>query len=181
MPRTNQPRISSLPGDRQERIDLIKSQRWRDLELVLEQIDDPHNIGAILRTCEAVGIQTIHLVYSDSKPPRLAELADTAMSAVKWLDIKKWESVAACVKDLKERGLSIRVTALASNGKPQWEYDWTKPSAIVVGNEQAGVSNEFLKAADGIVTIPMRGFIQSLNVSVAAAVVMEEALRQRLS
>ncbi|MDD5726025.1 MAG: RNA methyltransferase [Patescibacteria group bacterium] len=180
-PRTNQPRVSSIPGDRQERIDHVKSQRWQDLEMVLEQIDDPHNIGAILRTCEAVGIQTVHLVYSDSKPPRLAELVDTAMSAVKWLDIKKWESVAACVKDLKKRNLSIRVTALVSGGKPQWDFDWTKPSAIVVGNEKSGVSPEFLKAADEIVTIPMRGFIQSLNVSVSAAVVMEEALRQRLS
>lgn len=180
-PRTNQPRVSNMPGDRQERIDHVKTQRWQDLELVLEQIDDPHNIGAILRTCEAVGIQTVHLVYSDSKPPRLSELVDTAMSAVKWLDIKKWESVAACVKDLKKRGLAIRVTALASSGKPQWDFDWIKPSAIVVGNEKSGVSPEFLKAADEIVTIPMRGFIQSLNVSVSAAVVMEEALRQRLS
>jgi len=149
------------------------------LELVLEQIDDPHNIGAILRTCDAVGIQTVHLVYENSRPPRLAELAGTAKSAAKWLDIKKWESVQACIKDLKQRGLAIRVTALASQGKPQWVFDWTQASAIVIGNELTGISQEFLKAAEGIVTIPMRGFVQSLNVSVAAAVVMEEALRQR--
>jgi tRNA (guanosine-2'-O-)-methyltransferase len=180
-PRTNQPRISDLPGDRQERIARIQAQRWTDLELVLEQIDDPHNVGAILRTCDAVGIRTVHLVYPDSKPPRLTEMADTAKSAAKWLDIIKWDNVEACIQDLRKRSLSIHVTALAAEGKPQWDFDWTKPSAIVVGNEQSGVSPEFLESADGIVAIPMRGFVQSLNVSVAAAVVMEEALRQRLT
>jgi len=180
-PRTNQPRISNLPGDRQERIAQVQAQRWLDLELVLEQIDDPHNIGAILRTCDAVGIRTVHLVYTDSKPPRLSEMADTAKSAAKWLDIKKWDNVTACAQDLKARGLRVHVTALATQGKPQWDFDWTKPSAIVVGNEQSGVSQGFLGASDGIVAIPMRGFVQSLNVSVAAAVVMEEALRQRMA
>ncbi|MFA6099258.1 MAG: RNA methyltransferase [Patescibacteria group bacterium] len=182
MPKRNpHPRISVLPGDRPARIEHVKAQRWKDLELVLEQIDDPHNIGAILRTCDAVGIQTVHLVYENSKPPRMAELSFSAMSALKWLDIKKWQNVDECLADLKKRHLKIKVTVLAPEGKPQWDIDWREPSAIVMGNESLGISPAFLKAADAIVAIPMRGFVQSLNVSVAAAVVMEEALRQRLS
>lgn len=181
MPRRNpHPRVSSLPGDRAERIEHVRSQRWSDLELVLEQIDDPHNIGAILRTCDAVGIQTVHLVYENSKPPRMAELSTSAMSAIKWLEVKKWEKAEDCIKDLKSRHLKIKVTALTPDGKPQWATDWREPSAIVMGNESLGVSVEFIEAADRTVAIPMRGFVQSLNVSVAAAVVMYEALRQRL-
>ncbi|MDD2785265.1 MAG: RNA methyltransferase [Patescibacteria group bacterium] len=182
MPKHNpHERVSALPGDRDERIAFIESQRWTDLELVLEAVDDPHNIGAILRTCDAVGIKTVHLVYQNERPPRMKELSSSAMSALKWLEIKKWSSAAECVADLKKRGLAIRVTALAQSGKPQWDFDWCKPSVIVMGNEADGVSQEFIKQSDGIVTIPMRGFVQSLNVSVAAAVVMEEALRQRLT
>jgi tRNA (guanosine-2'-O-)-methyltransferase len=181
MPRhQNHVRISSLPEDREERIAFLQSRRWSDLEFVIEQADDPHNIGAMLRTCDAVGIGTVHLVYGKGRPPRTRELTGTAMSAAKWLTIKKWDSVAACVADLKSRGLAVYVTALTPEGKSQWEMDWTKPSAIVMGNESDGITPEFLAAADGVVAIPMRGFVQSLNVSVSAAVVMYEALRQRL-
>lgn len=182
MPKRNpHPRVSDLPGDRTERIEYVRSQRWPDLELVLEQIDDPHNIGAILRTCDAVGIKTVHLVYENSKPPRMAELSSSAMSALKWLEVKKWPKAEDCIADLKSRGLKIKVTALAPAAKAQWEIDWKEPSAIVMGNESLGISIEFQQAADETVAIPMRGFVQSLNVSVAAAVVMEEALRQRLN
>ncbi len=180
MPKRNpHPRVSELPGDRSERIEHVRSKRWPDLELVLEQIDDPHNIGAILRTCDAVGIKAVHLVYENSKPPRMAELSSSAMSALKWLEIKKWSKADECIADLKKRGLKIKATALATSGQAQWEIDWREPSAIVLGNESLGISIEFQQAADVTVVIPMRGFVQSLNVSVAAAVVMYEALRQR--
>lgn len=172
-------RISALPGDREERIAYIGSRRWPDLELVIEQADDPHNIGAMLRTCDAVGIATVHLVYGKDRPPRMRELTQTAMSAAKWLKVKKWDSASACIADLKSRGLAICVTALTDEGRSQWDIDWTKPSAIVMGNESEGISSDFLAAADTVVAIPMRGFVQSLNVSVSAAVVMYEALRQR--
>ena len=147
--------------------------------MVIEQVDDPHNVGAILRTCDAVGVGTVHLVYSEINPPRLKELRTSAMSAIKWLELKKWKDAQACIDDIKSRGLSLCVTVLAEKGKPQWEMDWKKPSAIVVCNEALGASKLFLDAADQVVTIPMRGFVQSLNVSVATAMVLGEALRQR--
>jgi len=181
MPRRHHdhPRVGILPDDREDRIEFIESRRWPDLELVIEQSDDPHNVGAMLRTCDAVGIGTVHLVYTQDRPPRMRELTDTAMSAAKWLKIIRWENADECIKDIKNRGLSLCVTALSPDGKPHWEVDWTKPSAIIMGNESDGISQAFLRAADHIVTMPMRGFVQSLNVSVSAAVVMYEALRQR--
>jgi len=181
MPRRHHdhPRVDTLPDDRKERIELIKSRRWPDLELVIEQSDDPHNVGAMLRTSDAVGIGVVHLVYAQDRPPRTRELTGTAMSAAKWLKIIKWDSAEECIADIKRRGLALCVTALSPDGKPHWEVDWTKPSAIVMGNESDGISKDFLDAADQVVTMPMRGFVQSLNVSVSAAVVMYEALRQR--
>lgn len=167
-----------MPGDRDERIALIQGRRWKDLVLVVEEVDDPHNIGAILRTCEAVGIRTVHLIYED-KSPRLKEMSTSASSAVKWLDLKKWNDVQECVDFLHTNNFQILVTAIDPKGKAHFDFDLIRPTAIVLSNEQKGVSDIMKKACDGIIAIPMRGFIQSLNVSVAAAVVMYEALRQR--
>ena len=170
-----------MQGTRDERIEKVMQARWLDLELVLESIDDPHNIGAILRTCDAVGVGCVHLLYPEGKPPRLKDIrSDSAASAAKWLKITKWTSTKELIDHLKSRKLAIYATALDPNGKPHFEFDLTKPSAIIIGNEKDGVSTDLLSQADHIITIPMRGFVQSLNVSVATAVVLEEALRQRL-
>ena len=173
-------RISSLSGNREERIQKIKQQRFTDVEMIIEQIDDPHNIGAILRTCDAVGIQTVHLIYEKTRPPRLKELkTGSAASATKWLTINKWHSAKECIADIKSRGLTAYVTALDPRGQPHFSYDFTQPCAIIMGNEKDGISSSLLSLSDKIIAIPMRGFVQSLNVSVAAAVVMYEVLRQR--
>lgn len=170
-----------MGGTREERIEKILKARWSNLELILESIDDPHNIGAILRTCDAVGVGHVHLLYPEGKPPRLREIrSDSAASAAKWLKITKWTSIQELINHLRSKKLIIYVTALHPKGKPHYEYDLTKPSAIIVGNEREGISAELLSHADKIIAIPMRGFVQSLNVSVAAAVVLEEALRQRI-
>lgn len=167
-----------MPGNRDERIALIQSQRWEDLALVIEEVDDPHNIGAILRTCEAVGIRTVHLIHKD-KSPRLKELSASASSATKWLNLKRWSGAQECVDFLRVGKFQILITAIDPRGKAHFDFNLTLPTAVVLGNEQKGVSEIIKKASDGIIAIPMRGFIQSLNVSVAAAVVMYEALRQR--
>jgi tRNA (guanosine-2'-O-)-methyltransferase len=112
----------------------------------------------------------------------MAELrTDAAASAAKWLTIVKWDSLEACLADLASRSRRIIATALSDRGVPQWDADFAVPCAIAVGNEHDGLSRALLAAADQIVTIPMRGMVQSLNVSVAAAVVLEEALRQRMT
>lgn len=166
---------------RTRRIKDVAARRFSDLHMVVENVDDPHNLGAILRSCDAVGVGEVHLVYTKGKPPRMRELrTKAAASAAKWLTITTWESVRACVKALRSRKLRILVTHVSETGMPQWAFDLRLPTAIVVGNEHDGVSPEFIEAAEGIMTIPMRGMVQSLNVSVAAAVILEEALRQRI-
>ncbi len=174
-------RVSPLGGTREERINKVMSDRWQDLEVVLDNVDDPHNIGAILRTCDAVGVGTVHLLYPEGSPPRLREMrGDSAASAAKWLNIKKWTSIEECVADIKSRGITIYATALDPKGKPHFDYNLAAPSAIIISNETHGITAELKDLSDKIITIPMRGFVQSLNVSVAAATVLEEAMRQRM-
>ncbi len=166
---------------REQKIADVQARRFRDLHVVLENVDDPHNLGAIFRTCEAVGVGMIHLLYTKNKPPRMHELRnDAAASAVKWLEFQRWGTVQECIAYLRQQNLRVLVTALFDQGKAQWEWDLISPTAIVIGNEHEGISKEILSVADGVITIPMRGMVQSLNVSVATAVVLEEALRQRI-
>jgi tRNA (guanosine-2'-O-)-methyltransferase len=170
-----------MTPERKEKIERLKANRFPSLVVVLEEIDDPHNLGAILRTCDAVGVGEVQLVYP-TKAPRMRELrTKAAASAAKWLLIKKVASMRSCISSLHRRGFRVLVTALSDAGKPQWKWNLKGKVAIVVGNEHDGVSVDALRLADGVITIPMRGMVQSLNVSVASAVVLEEALRQRLT
>jgi tRNA (guanosine-2'-O-)-methyltransferase len=171
-----------MTPEREEKVNGVAERRFADLEVILENVDDPHNIGAILRTCDAVGVGHVHLVYTKGKPPRMGELkTNSAASAAKWLTISKWEALDACLAELRTRGRKLYVTTLSDTGKPQWETDLAAPCVVAMGNEHDGASPELIAAADGIITIPMRGMVQSLNVSVATAVILEDALRQRLT
>lgn len=171
-----------MTPEREKKIQEVEAARFRDVVLVVENVDDPHNLGAILRSSDAVGVGEVHLLYTNGKAPRMAELrSEAAASAAKWLKLTRWTSVDECVTVLRNCKMQILVTALSEKGKPQWNFDFKKPTAIVVGNEHDGASPEIISAADGIITIPMRGMVQSLNVSVAAAVVLEDVLRQRVS
>lgn len=170
-----------MTPERAQKIRDVANRRFPGLVLIVEAVDDPHNLGAILRTCDAVGVGEVHLVYSKTHGPRMRELrSKAAASAAKWLKIKRYATIAACVSSLHRRGFRIFVAALSDRGVPQWGCDLTKKIAIAVGNEHVGASANLLRLADGIITIPMRGMVQSLNVSVAAAVILEETLRQRL-
>lgn len=169
-----------MTPERAAKIKKVEAQRQKTLVCIVESVDDPHNLGAILRTCDAVGVGEVHLVYP-TKAPRMRELrTNAAASAAKWLTIKKMTSMKTCISSLHRRGFNVLVTALADNGKPQWKWNLKGKIAIAVGNEHSGASQDLLRLADGVITIPMRGMVQSLNVSVATAVVLEEALRQRL-
>lgn len=170
-----------MTPEREAKIRSMMSRRFPSLVVVFEDVDDPHNLGAMLRTCDAVGVGEVRLVYP-TKAPRMRELkTKSAASAAKWLNIKKDLSISRCISALHRRGFTVLVTALDVRGKSQWEFDFTDKVAIIVGNEHRGASIDALRLADGIITIPMRGMVQSLNVSVATAVVLEEALRQRLT
>ncbi len=156
----------------------VLGNRQSDLTLVCENIHDPHNISAILRSCDAVGMEAVHLLYNVEKFPRLHQ--KTSGSGRKWVDQVKHQDPVEMAAQLKDRGFRLYATHLEVDAISIHNVDWTKPSAILMGNEHRGVSAELLAVADVNVSIPMFGMIQSLNVSVAAAVILFEACRQRL-
>jgi tRNA (guanosine-2'-O-)-methyltransferase len=164
---------------RQARIRSVLSRRQPDLTVVLENIHDPHNVSAILRSCDAVGVLRAHAVYTIEEPQPGAFARQTSASAAKWVDVQRHDSVAACYKTLRADGFQVLVTSLGPESRSLYEWDLTEPTALVLGNEMRGASPEASGLADGAIEIPMMGMVQSLNVSVACAVCLYEAFRQR--
>jgi tRNA (guanosine-2'-O-)-methyltransferase len=168
------------PGERRaEKFRRVLSMRQSDLTVVLENIHDPHNVSAILRSCDAVGVLQVELLYTVEKFPRIGKKSSS--SASKWLDRRKHTAVAECYAALRDEGFRIYATRLGASSSSLYDLDLSRPSALVFGNEHRGVSEEAARLADGNFHIPMVGMIQSLNVSVAAAVSLYEAHRQRLN
>ena len=164
---------------RQKKIYTVLSRRQPDATIVMENIHDPHNVSAIFRSADAVGIPEVQLVYTNTEFPRIGKKSSS--SANKWVTKRRFASVKECYDALHGEGYTIYATRLDANAKPLYEVDFTKKIAIVMGNEHAGVSDDAAAFADGTIMIPMMGMIQSLNVSVAAAVSLYEMLRQRLA
>jgi tRNA (guanosine-2'-O-)-methyltransferase len=164
---------------REERIREVLSARQPDLTVVLENVHDPHNIGAVLRSCDAVGVLAVHTIYTIEEMPTRAYARSTSGSASKWIGVTHHESVGACYGLLREQSHRIAVGALTSESVDLYGADLTVPIALVFGNEQRGASGEAVSAADFAIQIPMMGMVESLNISVACAVTLFEALRQR--
>ena len=160
----------------------VISKRQKYLTLVLENIHDPHNVSAIFRSAEAAGIDKIFLIYNTAKFPKIGKTSSA--SAKKWITTEKFDNVKDCFDGLKKNKFRIYSTHMSENNKKDlnlYDLDLTKKVAIVLGNEHSGVSEEVKELSDKNFLIPMFGLIQSLNVSVAAAVCVYEALRQRLA
>lgn len=164
-----------------ERISEVVSKRQKYLTIVLENIHDPHNVSAILRSADAVGIGEVYLIYNTNKFPKIGRVSSA--SAKKWVDLKKFSTVESCFGELRSRKFRIYSTYIGEEapGRSLYDLDLSKRSAIVLGNEHDGVSKEVVEQSDANFSIPMYGMIRSLNVSVAAAVCMYEAMRQRES
>jgi tRNA (guanosine-2'-O-)-methyltransferase len=152
-------------------------RRQPDLTVVMENIYDAHNVSAMLRSCDAVGAATAHLVYDIEEIPQIA--GGISVSAHRWLDLKRHESIADCYAALRADGFAIYATTLGEFSHDLYDLDLSGPTAFVFGNEVRGVSDDAARMADGTVFIPMMGMVESLNVSVACAVSLYEALRQR--
>jgi tRNA (guanosine-2'-O-)-methyltransferase len=163
---------------RLNRLEEVLRQRQPDLTVVMENIHDPHNVSAILRSCDAAGVMEVQLIYTSTEFPDLGK--KSSASAKKWVERRCFKDVRTCYEKLHEEGFTIYATHLEVSAKVPYEIDMTKKTAIVVGNEHEGVSLEAAQLADGIIQIPMLGMIQSLNVSVATAVIIFEAVRQRI-
>ncbi|HUG16417.1 MAG TPA: RNA methyltransferase [Thermomicrobiales bacterium] len=153
------------------------SRRQPDLTVVIENVHDPHNVSAMLRTCDAVGAASAHLVYDEIEAP-IIHLGVSA-SAQRWLELVQHEAIVDCYEALRKRGFAIYATTLGDASRELFELDLTQPTAFVFGNETRGVSASASEGADASVFIPMMGMVESLNVSVACAVSLYEALRQR--
>ena len=155
----------------------VVTARQFSLRVVLENIHDPHNVSAIFRTCDAVGVPQVDLLYTQEEFPKISKVSSA--SSKKWIDQKRYNSVNECVKQLRSDGFKIYGTILSEKAEDIYNLDLTEKIAIVMGNEHRGISDEIIEACDKHIYIPMRGMIQSLNVSVATAVVLYEAQRQR--
>lgn len=162
-----------------EKITRVIKSRQHSLTVVLENIHDPHNVSAIFRTCDAVGIPKVNLIYNFETFPKIGK--KSSASAFKWVEKEKFKTVDKCYFELRNNGFKIYASSLTEHSKKLYELDLTKKAAIVVGNEHRGVSEEAAKYADDVFLIPQFGMVQSLNVSVAAAVILYEAMRQRLN
>lgn len=156
----------------------VLARRQPDLAVALENVHDPHNVSAVIRSCDATGVASAHLVYPEEvERPRLSK--GVAASAHRWLDIEYHSTIDDCYAALRTAGLTIYATYLGECTFELHEVDLTQPSAFVFGNESLGISEEARVQADATLKIPMVGMVDSLNISVAAAVILYEAMRQR--
>lgn len=155
----------------------VLRHRQPDLSVVMEDIHDPHNVSAILRSADAVGVMEVQLVYTNDKFPKLGK--KSSASASKWIKRRSFNSIRECYDTLHDEEFLIYATRLGTESVSVYDLDLTRKVALVFGNEHRGVSVEAARLADGNFEIPMRGMIQSLNVSVACAVTLYEVLRQR--
>ena len=159
-----------------ERLKAVLDRRMGDLTVLLEQVDKPHNLSAILRSCDAVGVLEAHAV---SLAGRLPTFNSTAQGSQKWVPLHRHSSSAEALQALKARGFKVYGTMLSATAVDYRQCDFTGPTAFVLGAEKWGLSPEAAALVDQAVIIPMQGMVQSLNVSVATATLLFEALRQR--
>ena len=168
-----------MTPERSSKFQKVLSNRQAGLAIVMENVHDPHNISAVMRTCDAVGIQDIYVI--NSMIPKHSYFGPkSSSSAAKWLTVHQFTSIAECIPVLRSRYQKIYTTHLSTDAVDLYTIDFTKESiALVFGNEHEGVSEEMRNVADGNIIIPQVGMIQSLNISVACAISIYEAYRQK--
>ena len=167
-----------MPTERRiTRIREVLERRQNDLAVVVENVWDPHNASAIVRSADGFAVGTVHFLYTIETPPELSR--GVSAYTDKWTSLERHDTTADLVETLRNRGQRIVVAHVDDTARDYLDVDWTQPTALVLGNEQRGASEELLAASDARVQIPMLGFAQSFNVSVAAAVVLAEIARQR--
>jgi tRNA (guanosine-2'-O-)-methyltransferase len=159
-----------------ERLKAVLDRRMANLTLLVEEVEKPHNLSAILRTCDAVGVLEAHAVC---RAGRLPTFNSTAQGSQKWVPLEVHASVAEAAEALRRQGFRLYGTHLGTDAVDYRQADYTGPTAFVLGAEKWGLSEVAADLVDQAVLIPMRGMVQSLNVSVAASALLFEALRQR--
>lgn len=184
-----------LSDERRARIERVVATRAFGVVPVLEGLVDPGNVNAVLRSAEGLGFGAAHVVGLEGDAAALADairggedeptVADrraqrrASQGAHKWVEVRAWDDPAAYVEWVHQQGGRVAVTALRSDARPVDEWDFSQPTALVVGNEHAGASDAMLDAADAALLLPLDGFVQSYNVSVAAALALYAARAAR--
>lgn len=166
-----------LTEDRRQKIQRVVALRNFDTAVVLEGIYDRGNISAVMRSAEGLGFGNFHVIETQEK---FKEANRVTQGADKWVEVKKWKQTTDCVKALKAQGYKICVTHLDEKSKPLHDIDFSGKVAFVLGNEKDGVSQEMIAAADETIIIPMSGFVQSFNISVAGALGLYHISQDRL-
>ena len=159
-----------------ERLRSVLNQRMADLTVLVEHVEKPHNLSAILRSCDAVGVLEAHAVSFSGRP---RTFNSTAQGSQRWVPLHDHADIGSAISHLKQRGFRLFGTNLSVDARDYRECDFTGPCAFVLGAEKWGLTEEATALMDQAVYIPMRGMVQSLNVSVATATLLFEALRQR--
>lgn len=168
---------------RQSKFDSVVRSRQSDLTVILENIVDPHNIGAVMRSCDAVGVREIFLLYTEAgiAGEMIKMGKKSSAGARKWLEIYYYQDLDACFDHVRTSGYTrvLSTHLIEGHSKSLYDLDLTQPTALLFGNERLGISVEALARSDGNFVIPMVGMVESLNISVACAVSLFEASRQR--
>jgi tRNA (guanosine-2'-O-)-methyltransferase len=169
-----------MTPERYNRMLSVIKNRQTNLTVVMENVNDLHNISAVMRTCDAVGIQDLYILNTKIAKHDYFGVKSSS-SAAKWLTVHQFTNVADCFEALRKNYNKIYTTHLSSDAVSLYELDFTDSVALVFGNEHDGVSEETIAMSDGNFIIPQLGFIQSLNISVACAVSIYEAHRQKMA
>ena len=167
-----------MTPERKEKLLSVLNKRQENLTVVLENVFDPHNVSAVMRTCDAVGIQEMYTLNTRI-PPHKQWGFRSSSSANKWVTVHQYTDASECFKALRLRFSKIFTTHLGTGSISLYDIDFTGSIALVFGNETKGVSDEIRAMADGNFNIPQQGIIRSLNISVACAVSIYEAYRQK--
>lgn len=167
-----------MTPERKNRLEAVLDKRQPDLTVLLENVTDPHNISAVMRTCDAVGVQDIYILNTVT-PAHKKWSKKSSSSAAKWLTIHQYTDTKECIGCLRDKYDHIIATRLVEGAVSLYDTDLTKPTVLVFGNEHSGVSDEISPFTDGFMVIPQTGMIRSLNISVACAVTLYEAYRQK--
>ncbi len=165
-----------MSPERLARINAMLDHRQPDLTVCLEHIHKPHNLSAVIRTADAVGIPDVHAIWL-AESGRISN--HKASGSGQWVDVHSHANTAEAVAHFRAQGMQVLVTNLSDEAKDFRAIDYTRPTALMMGNERDGISAEALQLADQQIIVPMVGMVQSLNVSVAAALILYEAQRQR--
>ena len=167
-----------MTPERFTKIKEVLSKRQTDLTVIMDNIHKPHNFNAIVRTCDAVGIQDVQYVPVKQG---YRQLNYYAKGSQKWVEAHKFDNFRSIANTLHDSGYQLLAAHFSDEAVDYREIDYTKPTAIVMGTELDGISDETAKIVDKHITVPMHGMVASLNVSVASAVILFEAQKQRLA